>query len=194
MPEYRCGECGENFFERSQLAPLSPCQNCGTEGSVELDADDPLPPSPTERSSDPREAPRAAAAALLVELGIEGPPVDVEAIARQLGAQVSYAPLGNVAGELREGRIVVNQNSPGVRRRYTIAHEIAHLRMHADDDRAGPEVEREAQAFAGALLIPPPMLAAAVAEDDGFESLRRRFDVSRAALSIALTQARLRAS
>ena len=66
--------------------------------------------------------------------------------------------------------------------------------MHAGSGRAGEEVEREAQAFAGALLIPPAMLSAAFAEDDAFESLRRRFEVSRDALSIALSQARLTAS
>lgn len=194
MPAYRCSECGGTFFERSHLAALSPCQHCGADGTVELDADDPLPPSPAQRKVDPRVAPRAAAAELLAELGVERPPIDVEAIARRLGAPVTYAPLGNVEGEFRDGRIIVNQGFSRVRRRYTIAHEIGHLRMHADGDRTGPEVEREAQAFAGALLIPPPMLVVAVAEDDGFESLRRRFDVSGPALSIALTQARLTAS
>jgi hypothetical protein len=194
MPDYRCSECGEAFFERSQLAALSPCQHCGGDGTVELDDEEPLPPSPAERKVDPRAAPRAAAAELLAELGVVRPPVDVEAIARRLGAPVTYAPLGNVEGEFRDGRIVVNHDFSHVRRRYTIAHEIAHLRMHADGSRTGPEVEREAQTFAGALLIPPPMLAAAVAEDNGFESLRRRFDVSRDAISIALSQARLTAS
>jgi hypothetical protein len=149
---------------------------------------------PPQRKVDPRAAARAAAAELLAELGVERPPIDVEAIARRLGAPVTYAPLGNVEGEFRDGRIIVNQGFSRVRRRYTVAHEIGHLRMHADGDRTGPEVEREAQAFAGALLIPPPMLIVAVAEDDGFESLRHRFDVSRDALSIALTQARLTAS
>lgn len=194
MPDYRCGECGETFFERSLLAPLSPCQHCGADGTVGLDDEEPLPPSPAERKVDPHAAPRAAAAELLAELGVERAPVDVEAIARRLGAPVTYAPLGNVEGEFRDGRIVVNHDFSRVRRRYTIAHEIGHLRMHADGSRTGPEVEREAQAFAGALLIPPSMLAAAVAEDDGFKSLRRRFDVSRDALSIALSQARLTAS
>jgi Zn-dependent peptidase ImmA (M78 family) len=127
-------------------------------------------------------------------LGIDRPPIDVEAIAMRLGAPVTYAPLGNVEGEFRDGRIIVNRAFSHVRRRYTIAHEIGHLRMHAGSGRAGEEVEREAQAFAGALLIPPAMLWAAFAEDDAFESLRRRFEVSRDALSIALSQARLTAS
>jgi hypothetical protein len=194
MPEYRCGECGETFFERSGLAALSPCQSCGADGTVELDADDDLPAPVMDRRIDPRGAPRAAAATLLAELAIDRPPVDVEMIARKLGAPVTYAPLGNVEGEFRDGRIVVNRAFSHVRRRYTIAHEIGHLRMHADGDRSGAEVEREAQAFAGALLVPPPMLAAAVAEDDGFDLLLERFGVSRDALSIALSQARLTAT
>ncbi|HEX4307299.1 MAG TPA: ImmA/IrrE family metallo-endopeptidase [Solirubrobacterales bacterium] len=194
MPEYRCGECGETFFERSGLAAFSPCQNCGADGTVELDADEDMPDPVAERRVDPREAPRAAAATLLAEFAIERPPVDVEGLARKLGAPVTYAPLGNVEGEFRDGRIVVNRAFSRVRQRYTIAHEIGHLRMHADGDRSGPEVEREAQAFAGALLVPPPMLAAAVAEDDGFDSLLERFDVSRDALSIALSQASLTAT
>lgn len=191
MPSYRCGECGESFFERSQLADLSPCQLCGADGSVALETDDPPPPAPAERKVDPRAAPREAAAALLAECEITAPPVDVEAIARQLGAPVSYVALGSVEGELRDGRILVNRDFHRVRRRYTIAHEIGHLRLHGGADRTGGDVEREAQTFAGALLVPPPFLLAMLAEESGSEAIRARFDVSRDALSIALAQARL---
>lgn len=191
MPTYRCGECGESFFERSRLAELSPCQLCGADGEVTLETDDPPPPAPAERKVDPRSAPREAAAALLAECGITAPPVDVEEIARRLGAPVSYVALGTVDGELRDGRILVNHALHRVRRRYTIAHEIGHMRLHGTPDRSGGEIEREAQVFAGSLLVPPPFLAAVVAENLGFGAIRGRFDVSRDALSIALAQARL---
>lgn len=191
MPSYRCGACGQSFFERSRLAELSPCQLCGADGEVALETDDPPPPAPAERRVDPRAAPREAAAALIEECGITGPPVDVETIAQQLGAPVSYVALGAVDGELRDGRILVNRTLHRVRQRYTIAHEIGHLRLHGDSKRAGGEIEREAQVFAGALLVPPPWLAVAVAENPGFEAIRARFEVSRDALSIALAQARL---
>lgn len=191
MPTYRCGECGESFFERSRLAELSPCQICGADGAITLETDDPPPPAPAERKVDPRAVPREAAAALLAECEISAPPVDVEAIARRLGVPVSYVALGNVDGELRDGRILVNRGLHRVRRRYTIAHEIGHLRLHGGPDRGSGDIEREAQVFAGTLLVPPPFLAAVVAEGLGFEAIRSRFDVSRDALSIALAQARL---
>src|SRR5690606_8603385 len=40
------------------------------------------------------------------------------------------------------------------RRRFTVAHELGHLVLHRHGALAGREAEREADAFAGALLVP----------------------------------------
>uniref|UniRef100_UPI000A5CA4A8 ImmA/IrrE family metallo-endopeptidase n=1 Tax=Vibrio campbellii TaxID=680 RepID=UPI000A5CA4A8 len=48
----------------------------------------------------------------------------------------------------------VNVNAPADRLRHTLAHELGHMVLHtitfADDD----EMEQEADAFAGAFLVP----------------------------------------
>lgn len=191
MPAYRCGGCGEEFFERSHLAVMSPCPECGDEGTVELAIGDDGPPSAPTVRPDRRAEIRTAADSLLGELGISAPPVDVAWIAGTLGFPVSYTTLGNVDGDLRDGRIRVNRNSSRVRQRFTIAHEIGHLRLHPGAGRSGPSEEREADQFAAALLIPLMMLREAAASETSFDVLQRRFEVSRPALSIALAQAKL---
>jgi Zn-dependent peptidase ImmA (M78 family)/transcriptional regulator with XRE-family HTH domain len=58
-----------------------------------------------------------------------------------------------------EGRpvIVYSQSDPGDRQRFTIAHELGHLLLHSPmrtDELTPDEAEREANKFAGALLVP----------------------------------------
>lgn len=174
---------------------LGPCQLCGAEESVSLAEEEPEPPeapAPPLRAPDPRAEARAAAAALLAELGIEEPPVDAVGIAAALGTSVSYVPLGAVSGELRGGRILINRDHHRLRRRFTIAHEIGHLRLHAGRGRGDPEVERQADAFAAALLIPPLMLREACASGADLAGLCWLFEVSRPAIGIALREANLR--
>lgn len=191
MPEFICSDCEESFFDRSEMAPLSPCPCCGEEDTVSLYTEDPEPPELPTKQVDPRAEARAAAAALLAEQGITSPPVDVIAIAEALGLEVVYASLGDVDGELREARIRVNKDHHPVRQRFTIAHELGHHRLHTLHGDRGQQIEQQADAFAGALLIPRPLLRAAVAEDPDFERLRHLFGVSRPALKIALSEGRL---
>jgi Zn-dependent peptidase ImmA (M78 family) len=116
------------------------------------------------------------AAALRAELGGHRAPVPVEMIARRLGARVSYEPFdGNVSGMLyRKGEQViigVNARQAETRQRFTIAHELGHLRMHPGDkvfidqtvrinlrnqvsSQATDIEEMEANAFAAELLMP----------------------------------------
>lgn len=86
---------------------------------------------------------------------------------------------------------------PG-RRRFTISHELGHWCMHRDDGepiycRAGeiaeeadrperPLNEREADAFAAALLMPPRLMRREYERDRDFERLCRRFNVSAKAM------------
>ncbi|MGB7587265.1 MAG: ImmA/IrrE family metallo-endopeptidase [Solirubrobacterales bacterium] len=189
MPDYYCSECEEEFFDRSMVVAPGPCQLCGADETVSL-AEDEHPPEPPTRQLDPRAEARAAAETLLAEQGVSAPPVDVVAIAEALGLQVSYSALGDVDGELRGDRIRINRDHHPVRQRFTIAHELGHLRLHTSHG-AGAVVERQAEVFAGALLVPPGLLRAAVVEQSDFEALRHRFEVSRPALTIALREANL---
>ena len=191
MPTYYCSECEEEFFERSEMAEMSPCQLCGSEDSVTRADEEPAVPEFQRPAPDPEAGPRKAAAELLEELEISEPPIDVETIAGRLGLTVSAEVLGNVDGEIRGKKIRVNSAHASVRQRFTIAHELGHLRMHTTHGERGSAVERQANEFAGALLVPPAMLSKAVREGLSFEELRRRFQVSRDALSIALARGKL---
>ncbi len=128
---------------------------------------------------------------LLEEVEITKPPVPVEEIAKHLGAVVKRASSdGGVSGALyRKANVVVigvNKKDAPVRQRFTVAHEIGHLRLHEDAvyiDRhypGAPQVatgartsgfhrdeissraidprEIEANRFAAALLMPERLL------------------------------------
>lgn len=95
-------------------------------------------------SSRPRTARRAArgvhrrevtAAALLAEAEQSSLPIDVEGIARTAGATLAFEPFdGDVSGFLvrneKQTVIGVNTAHPKTRQRFTIAHEIGHLKLH----------------------------------------------------------------
>jgi len=67
--------------------------------------------------------------------------------------------------------IVVNRSHPGERQRFTLAHELAHLLLRADED---VDLEKSCHRFAGAFLIPRVVLEAEVG--------RRRHSISWAEL------------
>lgn len=146
-------------------------------------------------------------------------PVPIEEIAEQLGLRIQRSVLGDdVAGVLLlaededSGVIGVNVSQAPVRQRFTIAHEIAHFVLHrhalpifidrqfltsyfaAFRNRASAtgedRREREANAFAAALLMPAAAVRDALAgiagdatDDDALDQLAKRFDVSRQAMT-----------
>lgn len=134
--------------------------------------------SPMRRA---RRDPEQRAEAVLLELKIATDRrIDVVAIARALGAEPREVQLSSELSGLlvRDGsRKVISYNAadPEVRQRFTIAHEIGHLLMHAgrphiaetkklvhvskrETSRAYADAreEREANQFAAALLMPGP--------------------------------------
>jgi Zn-dependent peptidase ImmA (M78 family) len=144
------------------------------------------------------------------------PPVDVETIARSLGAEVQQLDLeDDISGILfrEDGAkiIVVNQRHRLTRQRFTIAHEIGHLVLHRGEpvhvdqrfrinlrnplSSAGADVEEvEANAFAADLLMPAHWLrrerrADFIDADDEQEisTLAKRYQVSQQAMLIRLT-------
>ncbi len=126
---------------------------------------------------------RNAAESMVKDLGIQRPPVDVEAVARALGLQVHRDVLeAGVSGALVKtpsgNKIVVNALDAVVRQRFSVAHEIGHHRLahrfpkgenvHVDrghflrrDGKSSQGVdpqEIEANQFASALLMPASLL------------------------------------
>jgi Zn-dependent peptidase ImmA (M78 family) len=99
-------------------------------------------------------------------------PVDVLGIARSLGLVLMMQPLDNLLGFYVRGEensgIVINSQRPESLQRFTLAHEIGHHVLghaqSADDqnalDRFYPDSlpEIAAQAFAGSLLMPLPLV------------------------------------
>lgn len=152
--------------------------------------------------------------ALLEEHNVRAPPVPVEKIAKSLGAWVRHSPLDD---EL-SGMIYIKGSTPiiGVnslhhpnRQRFTIAHEIAHLRLHKDSiidqvhvDRRFPVLRRdansttgtelmeiEANQFAAELLMPSALLIKSlkkkgfdIDDEEPLKDLAEKFRVSKQAL------------
>ncbi len=162
----------------------------------------------------PTEELEKRAGGLLQEAGAAQVPVPVDQIARSLRIQVDEADLGeDCSGMLvREGKsavIGVNANHHEHRKRFTIAHEIAHFMLHGgeayidnplhidfravDSGSGAQQEEKEANQFAAALLMPADQVRAAVEEqpfdparDDELPNLARRFKVSPQAMTTRL--------
>lgn len=163
------------------------------------------------------------AAKLLVEVGDAGrPPVDIEAIALHLKAQVVEEKLDrSVSGLLyRDGdQVVIGVNSAHAdrRRRFTIAHEIGHLVLHkgrplvldhvrvnfrdANSSTASDLEEIQANAFAAEILMPREQVIAgakklledrSVTEAAVIEYLAQGFEVSDQAMEYRLINLGLR--
>jgi putative zinc finger/helix-turn-helix YgiT family protein len=138
-------------------------------------------------------------------------PVDVDAIARDLGIRVLRDPnLGkNISGKIqrdpmlggRSGYVMyVNRWQAPVRQRFTVAHEIAHFGLHRD--RIGNEMtedalyrgpfstpqEREANRFAGEMLIPEEAVREAFKKETRISVLAKRFETSEDTMRIRLEQ------
>ena len=149
--------------------------------------------------------PAAEAKAVLARYWSGRIPVDVESIARQLGADVQYGDLAGLSGEValqnRVPVIKVNSNDSLTRQRFTIAHELGHLMLgHLSDGRKFRDPsknytlgsydpkERDANYFAAALLMPDDAVRAYAAGMDSptATTLANAFGVSNAAMGIKL--------
>jgi predicted transcriptional regulator len=140
-------------------------------------------------------------------------PVDVEAMAEALGLTVNMnAPMPpNLSGSIRRGgngragyRIEVNGSHSPNRKRFTLAHEIAHFILHRDligngiEDNAmyrsglSEPVEIEANRMAAQILMPTALVRdvykAGLRYIGGLSSA---FGVSEEAMRIRLEQLRL---
>ena len=152
---------------------------------------------------------------LLAENNIHTPPVPVEDVAKRCGLQIRYERLesdlsGFVTGPEHGAIIGVNTAHPVVRRRFTIAHELGHFRLHRDaklhvdrgflmkrsalSSQGMDEDEIEANLYAAELLMPRSMLSTDpdivegidVTDEKVIGILARRYLVSAQALVIRL--------
>jgi hypothetical protein len=159
----------------------------------------------------------AAADRILAQHGVLAPPVPVEHILAANGLHIHYKPLEpNVSGVLvrKDGTAYVGVNAihHKNRQRFTLAHELAHYLLHPDqptvtvDDALihfrGEDMtlpadtqEMEANAFAGALLMPAKLLRADLAgryidalDERAVRDLAGRYQVSQQALTIRLVR------
>lgn len=156
-----------------------------------------------------------AAQRLLDELGVTTPSISVEDIARHCGAVVARERFRrDLSGMLVRGDdadptvIGVNSTHHPRRQRFTIAHEIGHLKLHKGKvtvdsglrvdfrDASSPSMqdERDANAFAAALLMPAdlvsdaaePHVSAGATRAVLIGELARTFDVSEEAMGYRL--------
>lgn len=161
--------------------------------------------------------PEAAARELLRRHDLNELPIDVEALARAEGALVVRSRFdGNVSGMVfrEDGRTVlgVNASTSPRRQRFTVAHELGHIVLHAgrpltvdsqvrvnfrDDvsSRATDDEEIQANAFAAALLMPAGLVrqeflsaqeSGGLTREQVTSLLARRFDVSAEAMGYRL--------
>jgi Zn-dependent peptidase ImmA (M78 family) len=119
--------------------------------------------------------PLTAAEHALMALGITEPgEIDVEVIARSLGAKVKYRPLksceARILGQNGHAIITVDSRTKPRRRRFSIGHELGHWHRHrglclkcgssdigrqtSDGRRILPTAELQADAYASDLLLP----------------------------------------
>lgn len=127
------------------------------------------------------------------------PPVKVTPIAEDLGINVFSVPNwdNSISGMIKKNEddptrysIYVNGKHSRQRRRFTIAHEIAHFIMHktligdgiADDGHyrssLSNQVEAQANALGGSILMPWHLLKPLISNITGTNELARVFDVS----------------
>lgn len=160
--------------------------------------------------------PQKEAKKLLETHGINQRPVDVEAVAKKLGAIVVYKDLeddlcGMIYKEDGQVFIGVNEKHPSTRRRFTLAHEIGHLvmhghlidRVHVDREfkeklhrdgrsKIGEDrLEIDANRFAAELLMPSHLLkvdirSASIDSENGPTELADLYEVSPQAMSLKL--------
>lgn len=167
---------------------------------------------------------RRRAQQLLAKGGVTKAPVPLERLADLCQAAIRYEPFdGEVSGMVHcrpggGGVIGVNSEHSRTRQRFTIAHELGHLLLHADEEfhidekrplarrdelssQATDPREIEANQFAAELLMPDALVRAAVEAladegsdvtvEEAIEALARTFSVSTLAMTHRLTNLKI---
>jgi len=127
-----------------------------------------------------------------------------EGITIQLFDPERSEKLRNVAGffDPKKNTIFINNQDPTNRQQFTVAHELGHYKLGHQNagvllrqqiyESQKPAIEKEADEFAGNLLVPLPMLKGVMKEYDldersvDVELLARIFGVSKEVIKIRL--------
>jgi len=162
---------------------------------------------------------KSRAAELLKRGHVRKAPVPIEKLAAIVKAEIVLQPFdGEISGIVyrnSDGSAVIGVNSSDrrERQRFTIAHEIGHILLHADEElhvdknfpiglRSGlsgegvDENEIEANQFAAALLMPADLIARDIEPLVGTDvliaihKLAKKYKVSEEAMSIRLSTLR----
>jgi Zn-dependent peptidase ImmA (M78 family) len=155
---------------------------------------------------------------ILRQTGSYKVPVPIEVVAHRLGLTTEGTALGDgVSGMLvvenDRGAIGYNSSHARVRQRFTVAHEIAHFRLHLKKNRrsqlfidpfvifrrdhnsttGNDREEIEANQFGAALLMPATLVLKEIKkngldldDDDALSFLAKRFRVSTVAMTYRL--------
>jgi Zn-dependent peptidase ImmA (M78 family) len=140
-------------------------------------------------------------------------PINVDKLAKKMGVGVEASNFNDEVSGLfvmKDDKpfIAYNLSQSRKRRRFTIAHELGHYILHSkskslfidknnsvmyrnSESSTGEFLkEREANAFAAALLMPIPLIASEIKDLDGddiVEKLASKFNVSTQAMSFRLS-------
>jgi len=147
--------------------------------------------NPAQEKAMSEEFCRLRARQLLAEVGLDGPPVDVERVAHLLGLKVRQASRARgYQGKLLQQRMEIEVNKKIDRRqqRLAIAHEIGHYVLGhtpvvaAFNQRTSVDPhsinEWQADSFAAELLIPEAWVRARGTPKPDYHALAEVFDVS----------------
>lgn len=135
---------------------------------------------------------RDVARALLKRHGIKAPPIDVHAVAYAEGLRVIEVDLGHADGRARrvdgDWLIEVSSERARVAQRFTVGHEIGHIKLGHESCGGDPVAERQANVFAAELLMPLAMLKKALKNIGALGELAALFEVSNEAMRIKLDE------
>ena len=161
------------------------------------------------------------AAEILTEHDVLRTPIPIDVLAHRMGVRVEIVPLGEeISGVLvvedGAGVIGVNAAHSTNRQRFSIAHELAHYRLHRrqqelfidrafsavfrdhKSSRGEDRLEIQANQLAAALLMPRVLLEDELAQgdfdlgsDESLLDLARRFGVSREAMAFRISNLEL---
>jgi Zn-dependent peptidase ImmA (M78 family) len=148
---------------------------------------------------------RQCARNLLKKYGVRSVPVNVLELISKEAPDFSIVYEENWPDRLsgltnkRQKVIRINKRHHPLRQRFSLAHEMGHICLDHDlflagrieEERVKGEIEKEADEFAGELLMPINIFKKAFSANSDLEGLAEKFEVSTSAVSVQLLKLHL---